>query len=258
MLGVLTDKRVLRVRRDGKRYVYRPAVAVEVAGQTAIANLLATFFGGRTSDAVAALLDATAAPLSDEELREIKRLATPVKYAFDPDMPESKIHEMLNKAQNELIENQQALNRLLKPLKRMIGKPAPKLTGDPISQTKSEIDQGKPTLLHFWATWCGPCKEDIPLLNKMAEKDWNIIGVHAPGTKAEEITSAVNDYEIKYSVLIGSDTKGVGSAPDLITGYPVPFLPYCVFINQNGNVEKVGTLKEILAQPERRTIGTKE
>ena len=40
MLGVLTDKRVLRVRRDGKRYVYRPAVAVEVAGQTAIANLL--------------------------------------------------------------------------------------------------------------------------------------------------------------------------------------------------------------------------
>ena len=187
-----------------------------------------------------------------------RRFATPVKYAFDPDMPESKIHEMLNKAQNELIENQQALNRLLKPLKRMIGKPAPKLTGDPISQTKSEIDQGKPTLLHFWATWCGPCKEDIPLLNKMAEKDWNIIGVHAPGTKAEEITSAVNDYEIKYSVLIGSDTKGVGSAPDLITGYPVPFLPYCVFINQNGNVEKVGTLKEILAKPERRTIGTKE
>ena len=48
MLGVLADKGVLRFRRDGKRYVYRPAVAAEVASQTALSNLLSTFFGGRT------------------------------------------------------------------------------------------------------------------------------------------------------------------------------------------------------------------
>lgn len=74
MLGVLADKGVLRFRRDGKRYLYRPAVAAEVASQTALSNLLSTFFGGRTSDAVAALLDVTGDELSDEELKEIKRM----------------------------------------------------------------------------------------------------------------------------------------------------------------------------------------
>lgn len=74
MLGSLVDKRVLRFRRDGKRYLYRPAVAAEVASHTALSNLLATFFGGRTSDAVAALLDVSGDGLSDDELRQIKRL----------------------------------------------------------------------------------------------------------------------------------------------------------------------------------------
>lgn len=74
MLGSLVDKRVLRFRRDGKRYLYRPAVAAEIASHTALSNLLATFFGGRTSDAVAALLDVSGDQLSDDELRQIKRL----------------------------------------------------------------------------------------------------------------------------------------------------------------------------------------
>ena len=74
MLGSLVEKRVLRFRRDGKRYLYRPAVAAEVASHTALSNLLATFFGGRTSDAVAALLDVSGDELTDDELRQIKRL----------------------------------------------------------------------------------------------------------------------------------------------------------------------------------------
>ena len=74
MLGTLTEKRVLRFRRDGKRYLYRPTVDAEVASQTALSNLLATFFGGRTSDAVAALLDVSGDDLSDDELKQIKRL----------------------------------------------------------------------------------------------------------------------------------------------------------------------------------------
>ncbi len=74
MLGVLSEKRVLLFRRAGKRFLYRPAVAAEVASQTALSNLLRTFFGGRTSDAVAALLDVSGDDLSDDELKEIKRM----------------------------------------------------------------------------------------------------------------------------------------------------------------------------------------
>lgn len=74
MLGVLVNKRVLRFRRTGKRYVYRPAVAAEVASQAALSKLLATFFGGRTSDAVAALLDISGDDLTESELSKIKAL----------------------------------------------------------------------------------------------------------------------------------------------------------------------------------------
>ncbi len=74
MLGSLVDKKALRFRRDGKRYLYRPAVAAEQARKTVLKNVLATFFAGRTSDAVAALLDVSGEELSDEELHKIKLL----------------------------------------------------------------------------------------------------------------------------------------------------------------------------------------
>lgn len=74
MLGSLVDKRVLRFRRDGKRYLYRPAVAAEIARRSAMENLLSTFFGGRASEAVAALLDVSPNQISDDELQQIKRL----------------------------------------------------------------------------------------------------------------------------------------------------------------------------------------
>ncbi len=74
MLGSLVEKQVLRSRRDGKRYLYRPAIAAEQARESALENLLATFFAGRTSDAGAALLDVSGDELADEELREIKRM----------------------------------------------------------------------------------------------------------------------------------------------------------------------------------------
>lgn len=74
MLGVLAEKRVLRFKRDGKRYLYRPAVAAEIASQSALSNLLSTFFQGRTSEAVAALLDISGDDLSDDQLKEIKQI----------------------------------------------------------------------------------------------------------------------------------------------------------------------------------------
>ena len=74
MLMSLTEKKVLKYRRDGKRYLYRPAVAKERARRTALENMLSTFFAGRTTDAMAALLDVSGDCLSDDELVEMKRM----------------------------------------------------------------------------------------------------------------------------------------------------------------------------------------
>lgn len=73
MLGLLVRKRVLKQRRDGKRYLYRPATPADQAGPTALRNVLQTFFAGEPSSAMAALLDVSE-KLSAEDLDRMKSL----------------------------------------------------------------------------------------------------------------------------------------------------------------------------------------
>lgn len=73
MLGLLVRKKVLKLRRDGKRYLYRPATPKEVASRSALANVLATFFGGQPSKVMATLLDVSE-NLTSNELDQMKQL----------------------------------------------------------------------------------------------------------------------------------------------------------------------------------------
>lgn len=57
MLGMLVQKKVLKQRQDGKRYLYRPATSPEKTSRSVLKNVLATFFGGQPDTVVAALLD---------------------------------------------------------------------------------------------------------------------------------------------------------------------------------------------------------
>ena len=71
MLGLLVNKKWLNYRRDGKRYLYRPANRLEKSRQSAVERLVDTFFAGSTPDAFAALLDSSAKRLSEEELERM-------------------------------------------------------------------------------------------------------------------------------------------------------------------------------------------
>ena len=74
MLGQLVEKGVLKLRRDGKRYVYRPAVPKEKASRSALMDLLSTFFAGQPADAMAALLDISANRLTPEDVERMRQL----------------------------------------------------------------------------------------------------------------------------------------------------------------------------------------
>ncbi|MGB0579250.1 MAG: BlaI/MecI/CopY family transcriptional regulator [Limisphaerales bacterium] len=74
MLKILVDKGALKIEKDGPRYVYSPTKARRQAGQSAIKNVMETFFEGSVEKAVAALLDTTAGQLSSEESKNIQRL----------------------------------------------------------------------------------------------------------------------------------------------------------------------------------------
>ena len=71
MLGLLVDKKWLKFRRDGKRYLYRSAVGREKSQKRAVGRLLETFFAGSPTDALAALLDSSASELTDDEFQRM-------------------------------------------------------------------------------------------------------------------------------------------------------------------------------------------
>jgi predicted transcriptional regulator len=74
LLRVLEDKGHVKHIQDGPRYVYLPTVPREKARLSAMQQLVRTFFGGSTEQAVAALLDMSSAKLSDDELERLSEL----------------------------------------------------------------------------------------------------------------------------------------------------------------------------------------
>jgi BlaI family transcriptional regulator, penicillinase repressor len=74
LLRVLETKGHVRHVQDGPRYVYLPTVPREKARQSAMQQLVRTFFGGSTEQAVAALLDLSSSKLSDDELDRLSLL----------------------------------------------------------------------------------------------------------------------------------------------------------------------------------------
>ncbi|MGH7538084.1 MAG: BlaI/MecI/CopY family transcriptional regulator [Gemmatimonadales bacterium] len=71
LLRVLEDKGHLRHIADGPRYVYSPMVPRERARETALRQVVSTFFDGSTEAAVAALLDISSTRLTDAALNRL-------------------------------------------------------------------------------------------------------------------------------------------------------------------------------------------
>ena len=74
MMRVLEEKRYLKHRREGMKYIYRPTESPEKARISALRHLLQTFFRDSAGDAVAAVLDLSADEISSEEYERLKQL----------------------------------------------------------------------------------------------------------------------------------------------------------------------------------------
>src|SRR4051812_14023323 len=74
LLRVLVEKGQLEIGRRGASYTYKPVVAASAVGETMIAHVVRTFFGGSPSRALNALLGAPDLRLSPNELERLQRL----------------------------------------------------------------------------------------------------------------------------------------------------------------------------------------
>jgi predicted transcriptional regulator len=74
LLATMMGKELVTTRKDSRRYVYRAALPEKKAKQSALRQLLSTFFEGSPEKLVAALLDPKEQSLSKEEIRRIRSL----------------------------------------------------------------------------------------------------------------------------------------------------------------------------------------
>jgi peroxiredoxin len=93
--------------------------------------------------------------------------------------------------------------------------------------------RGKIVLLNFWATWCAPCRVEMPTLMALHDKyhtqGLEIIGVSMDDGGQERVAKFVNEMKINYPVLLGDS-----SVADNYGG--LRLLPQTVFITRDGKI----------------------
>jgi thiol-disulfide isomerase/thioredoxin len=110
--------------------------------------------------------------------------------------------------------------------------------------TKLSSFGGRPLMVNFWATWCAPCRREIPLLNKIREQrkgqNAEIVGV-AVDFK-EDVLKFVQKVPINYPLLMGEE-DGLAAAEAFGMGMAFPF---SVFIDSQNRILtiKIGELHE--------------
>jgi peroxiredoxin len=93
--------------------------------------------------------------------------------------------------------------------------------------------RGKAVLLNFWATWCQPCKIEMPwfveLQNKYGAAGLQVVGIAMDDASEQDIAKFAKDMGVNYPVLIGKESVG-----DAYGG--VQFLPTTFFLDRDGKV----------------------
>jgi peroxiredoxin len=92
--------------------------------------------------------------------------------------------------------------------------------------------RGEVVLLNFWASWCGPCRQEMPLLNTLQQR-YNKLGFNVVGVNVDKDSALANkllkDIPVTFPVLL--DNTGAVSA-----SYNVSSMPTTVIIDRDGNM----------------------
>ncbi|WP_018413158.1 TlpA disulfide reductase family protein [Methyloversatilis thermotolerans] len=105
--------------------------------------------------------------------------------------------------------------------------------------------RGKLLVVNFWATWCAPCREEMPLFSRMAGK-YAAQGVQFVGISidnADNVRAFQQQTPVDYPLLIGG-ADAIQLSADL--GNAQQAMPFTVIVGRDGRIleRKLGTYKE--------------
>jgi peroxiredoxin len=95
--------------------------------------------------------------------------------------------------------------------------------------------RGEVVMINFWATWCGPCRQEMPLLDELYTRyervGFNLLGVNIDDDSRQAM-KMVEDLGVKFPVLF--DTR-----KEVSRLYDVETMPATILVDREGNVRHV-------------------
>jgi thiol-disulfide isomerase/thioredoxin len=118
----------------------------------------------------------------------------------------------------------------------MRGKKAPAFTLATLDGKKVSLAdyKGRPVLVNFWATWCAPCKLEMPWFEEFRQKysaqGFEILGISEDDSPKEDIAKAVKRINVTYPILLTD-----GKVAPAYGG--VDYLPESFYVGRDGVVQ---------------------
>jgi peroxiredoxin len=105
----------------------------------------------------------------------------------------------------------------------------PSRAGDTVSLDKLK---GQVVMLNFWASWCGPCRQEMPLLEQMSKRysslGFTLVGVNVD-TDSKDAEAWLAKTPVSFPILFDRESK-------VSKLYSVQAMPSTIFIDRKGNV----------------------
>jgi cytochrome c biogenesis protein CcmG, thiol:disulfide interchange protein DsbE len=113
--------------------------------------------------------------------------------------------------------------------KSVLNQQAPKLEVEKWLSKKPDTTKGKFTLIDFWATWCGPCRKYIPMLNDFHQKYSSKINVIGISDETEDKVKNFSDPKINYYEAIDPKQR-------IYQQLEIKGIPHVIIISPKGTV----------------------
>ena len=133
----------------------------------------------------------------------------------------------------------QILNQDEKPAGAKVGAPAADFTLEDLEGNEVSLSdyKGKKIFLNFWATWCEPCKQEMPEMEKIHETYEDVVVLAINLDTHKDIQGFMNEHDLTFQALLDVEEE-------VNDQYEVVSIPTSYFIDEEGIIRKkiVGVL----------------